>query len=147
MDVSEETRSQDSVHASSQFAVDTALEDTVSSVHHAGRLPGSSPTSKRVERQMLAYHAMECLQRLEHAPHLRGLRRSPSPLGLSIAQRRRAMAGRTKACDSGNVWRRCTLKHEMCRITCMRLVEATTAKARSVRGEVESRCCHIGSSG
>ena len=38
--VNDETRSQDSVHASSQFAAETALEDTASSVRGMGAPPG-----------------------------------------------------------------------------------------------------------
>ena len=45
--VSDETRSQDSVHASSQFAAGTALTNTTSFVRHVERLPGSSSTVKR----------------------------------------------------------------------------------------------------
>ena len=43
---SDETRSQDLVHANLQFAAGTALSDTSSSMRHAGRLPGGSSTIK-----------------------------------------------------------------------------------------------------
>ena len=40
----DKTRSQDSVHANSQFAAGTALTDTASSARHIGRLLGGSST-------------------------------------------------------------------------------------------------------
>ena len=63
-----------------------------------------------------------------------GLRKSPSPLGLSVAQQCAQLAEQTAVSAMSRVGRIADETH------CMHeLVEATSAKARSVRGEVESR--------
>ena len=83
--VSDETRSQDSVHASSQFAAGTALADTASSAHHAGRLPGGSSTVTSRAPNVAYSRGMAVARARSTSP---GLRRSPSPLGVSVMQRR-----------------------------------------------------------
>ena len=80
---SDETRSQDSVHASLQFAAGTALTDTASSVCHAGRLPGGSLTVTSRAPNVAYLRGMAAARACSASP---GLRRSPSPLGLSVAQ-------------------------------------------------------------
>ena len=98
--VSDETHSQDSVHASLQYAVGMALADTASSAHHIGRLPGSSSTiSGRAPN--VAYSRGMAVARAHSASP--GLRKSPSPLGVSVAQRQCATGG-TKRGD-GDLWR------------------------------------------
>ena len=128
---SEETRSQDSVHGSSQFAADAALEDTASSVRQGGRLPGSSsPTTSRAPNA--AYSRGVAAARARSVSP--GPRRPPSPLGLSVAQRRARLAEQSAATAISSVGR---VEAETCRVR--ELVEATSAEAKSVRGEVESR--------
>ena len=62
-----------------------ALEDTASSVRHTGQLPGSSATlSPRAPNS--AFERRRTMTRAHSASP--GLRRSLSPLGLSVAQRR-----------------------------------------------------------
>ena len=62
-----------------------------------------------------------------------GLRRSPSPLGLSVAQQCVRLAEQSEAIAISGVGH---VEEETRRIR--EMVEATTAEARSVRGEVES---------
>ena len=63
-----------------------------------------------------------------------GLRRSPSPLGLSVAQQHAQLAEQTTLTAISGVGR---VEAETHRVR--EMVEATTAEARSVCGEVESR--------
>ena len=127
---SEETCSQDSVHASLQFAAGTALEDTASSAHHAGRLRGSSSTvSGRAPNA--AYSRGVAAARARSASL--GPRRSPSSLGLLVAQRRVHLAEQSVAMAISGVG---CVEAETRRVR--ELVEATLVEARSVRGEVES---------
>ena len=81
--VSDETRSQDSGHASSQFAAGTALADTASSARHVGRLPGGSSTVTSRAPNVTYSWGMAAARARSASP---GLRRSPSPLGVAVAQ-------------------------------------------------------------
>ena len=127
----EQTRYQDSVHASSQFAAGTALLDTASSVRHARQLPdGSSTVTSRApnvaySRGMLAARA--------HSASL-GLQRSPSPLGLLVAQQRARLAEQTASMAISSVGH---VEAKTCRVR--EMVETTTAEAKSICGEVKSR--------
>ena len=130
MGVSDETRSQDSVHASLQFAAGTALADTASSVRHVGRLPGSSSTTSGRAPNVTYSWGMAAAQARSASP---GLRRSPSPLGISVAQCHARLAEQSTATAISGVGR---VEEEM---HCVRqMVEATTAEARSMRGNIES---------
>ena len=129
--VSDETRSQDSVHASLQFAAGTALLDTVSSVRHAGRLPGGTSTVMSRAPNVAYLCGMVAARARSASP---GLRRSPSPLGLSVAQRCAWLAEQTASTAISSIG---CVEVETHRIR--EMVEATTAEARSVHGEVESR--------
>ena len=129
--VSDETHSQDSVHASSQFADGMALSDTTSSVHHTGRLPGGSSTVMS-RAPNVAYSRGMVAARARSASL--GLRRSPSPLGMSVVQRRVWLAKQTTSTAISGVGR---VEAETHRVR--EMVEATMAEARSVCGEVESR--------
>ena len=73
-------------------------------------------------------------RRPEHAPLLWGCDRSPSPLGLLVVQRRAQLVEQSAAMAISGVGR---IEKEMRRVR--EMVEATTAEAKSVRGEVESR--------
>ena len=129
--VSDETRSQDSVHASSQFAATTALVDTVSFVRHIRRLPGSSSTISGRAPNVAYSRGMVVAHVCSASP---GLCRSPSPLGVSVTQRRARLAEQSATTAiSGVGW----VEEEMQRVR--QMVEATTAEARSVHGDVESR--------
>ena len=126
----DETRSQDSVHASSQFAAGAALSDTVSSVRHAGRLPGGSSTVTSRAPNVAYSRGMAAARARSASP---GLRRSPSPLGLSVAQQCARLAEQSTATAISGVGR---VEKETRHVR--EMVEATTAEARSVRGDVES---------
>ena len=89
---SADTRSQDSVHSSSQFATGVALEDTASSVRQTGRLPGSSATQSSVapNSAFARWRSPSRGRSTSPAP-----RRVASPLGVSVAQRRAKYAEQT----------------------------------------------------
>ena len=127
----DETHSQDSVHASLQFAAGTALADTASSVHHAGRLPGGSSTVTNRAPNVAYSRGMAAAQARSASP---GLRRFPLPLGVSVAQRCARLAEQSVATATSGMGR---VEKKTCRVR--EMVEATTAEARSVRGDVESR--------
>ena len=129
--VTDEACSQDSVHASSQFVAGTALADTASSVRHSGRLPGGSSTVTSRAPNVAYSWGMAVARARSASP---GLRRSPSPLGLSVAQQRARLAEQSAATAISSMGR---IEEETRRIR--EMVEATIAEARSVRGEVESR--------
>ena len=126
-----ETHSQDLVHANSQFVAGTALKDIASSIWHTGTLPGSSSTiSTRAPNT--AYTGRLALTQ-EHSASL-GLRRSPLPLVLSVAQHCARLVEQIAASAMSSIGRIVDETH------CVReLVEATSAEARSVRREVESK--------
>ena len=65
-------------------------------------------------------------------------RRSPSPLGVSVAQRRAQLAAQSAATAVSGVGR---IEAETLRVR--ELVEATSAEAKSVRDEVESRIAEL----
>ena len=132
---SEETRSQDSVHASLQFAAGMALEDTAASVHHTGHLPGGSSTVTSRAPNAAFSQGMAAARARSASP---GPRRSPSPLGLSVAQRRAQLAELIVAMAMSGVGCVEAETHCICKI-----VEATTAEARSVRDEVQSRVASL----
>ena len=127
---SEATRSQDSVHASSQYAAETALEDTASSVRGMGAPPGVT------------------VQWLSHTPNtafgrrMRDIRsRSVSPRprrvispSLSVAQFRAREAEHAAATAISGVDQVAGETRRTCEIA-----ESAIAEARSVHGAVESR--------
>ena len=76
-------RSQDSVHFSSQFAVGTALEDTVSSIRRLGHLPRSSETIS-LRALNSAFAKWRLVARAHSASP--GPQRLLSPLGVSVVQ-------------------------------------------------------------
>ena len=128
---SEETRSQDSVHANSQFAADAALEDTALSMHQGGRsLGSSSPTTSRAPNATYS-RGVAAARAHSVSP---GPRWPPSPLGLSVAQRRAQLVEQSAATAISGIGR---VEAETRRVR--ELVEATSAEAKSVCGEVESR--------
>ena len=127
--VNDETRSQDSVHASSQYAAETALEDTASSVRGMGAPPGvtvqwlSNTPNTAFDRRMRDARSRSISPRLRKVV-------SPS---LSVAQLRTRAAKQTAATavsGVGRVEEETHCVHEM--------VEATAAEAKSVRDDVES---------
>ena len=128
--VTDETRSQNSEHASSQYAAGTALADTASSVRHVGRLPGSSSTVSGRAPNVAYSRGMAAARARSASP---GLRRSPSPLGISVAQCRARLTEQSTAMAVSGVGR---MEEETHRV--QQMVEATTAEAKSVRDEVES---------
>ena len=127
---SEATRSQDSVHASSQYAAETALEDTASSVRGMGAPPGVT------------------VQWLSHTPNtafgrrMRDIRsRSVSPRprrvispSLSVAQFRAREAENAAATAISGMDQ---VAGETRRAR--EIAESAIAEARSVHGAVESR--------
>ena len=127
-DKGSEMRSQDAVQASLQYAAGMPLEDTASSVRRPGVLPGGSSTiSSRVPNSVYEQWQMaarSCSVSL-------GQRRSPSPLGLSVTQRRAQLAEQTAESALTRV------KHV--EDEARKLVEATSAEARSVRDEVAAK--------
>ena len=126
----DETRLQDSVHASSQFAASTALANTASSTRHAGRLPGGSPTvMSRAPNVAYSRGIAPARTRLASL----GLRRSPSPLGLPVVQQCVRLVEQSVATAISSMGR---VEQEARRVR--EMVEATMAEARSVRGDVES---------
>ena len=83
------TRSQDFVHSNSQYAAGTVLEDTASSVRHTGQLPGSLATLL----PRAPNSAFERLRAMDQSTfRISGLRRSLSPLGISVVQRHAQLA-------------------------------------------------------
>ena len=128
--VNGETRSQDSVHASSQYAAETALEDTASSVRGMGAPPGvtvqwlSNTPTTAFDRRMRDARSRSVSPRLRKVV-------SPS---LSVAQLRARAAEQTAATAVSGVGR---VEEETRRVR--KMVEATAAEAKSVRDNVESR--------
>ena len=129
-----DTRSQDSVHASSQYAAETALDDTASSVRGMGAPPG-------VTVQVLTNTPNTAFGRRMRDTRSRSVsprpRRVVSP-SLSVAQLRARTAEQTAATAVSGVGR---VERETRRVC--ELVEATTAEAKSVRDEVESRVASL----
>ena len=129
------THSQDSVHSSSQYAAGTALEDTAPSVRQTGHLPGSSATlSSRAPNS--AFERRRTMTRARSASL--GLRRSLSPLGLSVAQRCAQLVeqvAESAMLGVGCVADETRRAHEV--------AEAVIAEARSVHGEVQSKVASL----
>ena len=125
------TRSQDSVHSSSQYAARTALEDTASSVCNTGQFPGSSATlSPRVPNS--AFERRRTMIRARSASL--GLRRSLSPLGLLVAQHHAQLVEQVAESAMSGVERMAVeMRHAR------EVAEAAIAEARSVHGEVQSK--------
>ena len=108
-----------------------ALADTASSARHIGRLPGGSSTVMSRAPNVTYSRGMAAARARSASP---GLRRSPSPLGVLVAQRRARLAEQSAATAISGVGH---VEQETRRVR--EMVEATTAEARSVRGNVESR--------
>ena len=131
----DETRTQDSIHGSSQYGAVDALEDTASSVYQGrdiqtvARVSGGTLPNSAYSRGRTAARSKSASPRP---------RRILSPVGLSVAQRRAQLAEQTAATAVSGVGR---VAEESRRVR--ELVEATTAEARSVRGEVESRVAQM----
>ena len=129
------TRSQDSVHSSLQYAAGIALEDTALSVRHTGQLPGSSATlSSRAPNS--AFERWRTMTRARSASP--GLRRSLSPLGLSVANVVRSSAEQVAESAMSGVGR---VADETRRAR--EVAEAAIAEARSVHGEVQSKVASL----
>ena len=94
MGVSDETRSQDSVHASLQFAAGTALADTASSRVPRWKIAGQLLDEFRSRAPNVAY--LRGWRRPEHALRFTGAAKVP------VSLRR---IGRTTSCESHNVVR------------------------------------------
>ena len=130
-----DTRSQGSWHGSSQFGAADAMEDTASSVnigrrrHSPTRTGGTGFPNTAFARGIAAVRSRSASPRP---------RRSPSPLGVSVAQRRAQLAAQSAATAVSGVGR---IEAETHRVR--ELVEATSAEAKSVRGEVESRIADL----
>ena len=123
------------MRGSSQYGAVDALEDTASSVHQGRALQ----TVTRVSGGTLpnsAYSRGRAAARSQSASPRP--RRVLSPVGLSVAQRRAQLAEQTAATAASGVGR---VAEETRRVR--ELVEATTAEARSVRGEVESHVAQM----
>ena len=131
----DETRTQDSVHGSSQYGAVGALEDTASSVFQGReiqtvtRVSGGTLPNSAYSRGRAAARSRSASPRP---------RRVLSPVGLSVAQRRAQLAEQTAASAASGVGR---VAEETRRVR--ELVEATTAEARSVRSEVESHVAQL----
>ena len=94
-----ETRSQGSFQSSSQYATGGALEDTASSVHKGAIVQGSHVTESRRAPNSAFSHGRTAARTRSASP---GPRRSPSPIGVSVAKRRAQMAERvTESAISG----------------------------------------------
>ena len=126
-----ETRSQDSPHGSSQFGVAAALEDTASSVHIGRRQPSPSRTGGQPAPNTAFTFRSAAGRSRSASPRPR---RSLSPLGVSVAQRRAQLAAQSAATAVSGVGR---IEREARRVC--ELAEATSAETKSVRGEVKSR--------
>ena len=128
--VNDETHSQDSVHASSQFAAETALEDTASSVRGMGAPPGVMVQwLTNTPNTAFAWRMRDTRSR-SVSPRPRRVVSS----SLSVAQLRTWAAEQTAATAVSGVGH---VKRETRRVR--EMVEATTAEAKSVRDDVESR--------
>ena len=131
----DKTRTQDSVHGSSQYGAVGTLEDTASSVHQGREIQ----TVTRVSGGPLPNSAYLCGRAAARSHSaLPRPRRVLSPVSLFIAQRRVQLAEQTAATTASRVGR---VAEETRHVR--ELVEATTAKARSVRGKVESHIAQM----
>ena len=126
-----ETRSQDSPHGSSQYGVAAALEDTASSVNIGRRLPSPSRTGGQTSPNTAFAFRTAAGRSRSASPRPR---RSLSPLGVSVAQRRAQLAAQSAATAVSGVGR---VAEETRYVR--ELVEATSAEAKSVRSDVERR--------
>ena len=128
--VNDETRSQDSVHTSSQYVAETALQDTASSVRGMGAPPGvmvqwfSNTPNTAFDRRMRDARSRSV------SPWQRKVV-SPS---LSVAQLRARVAEQTAATAVSGMGR---VEEETRRMR--KMVEAMAVEAKSVRDDVESR--------
>ena len=123
------------MHGSSQFGAADAIEDTASSVNIGRRRP--SPTRARGSGfpNTVFARGIAAVRSRSASPRPR---RSPSPLGVSVAQRRAQLAAQSAATAVSGVGR---IEAETLRVR--ELVEATSAEAKSVRDEVESRIAEM----
>ena len=96
-----------------------------------GRLPGGSSTVTSRAPNVAYSRGMVAARACSASP---GLRRSPSPLGVSVAQRRAQLAEQSAATAISGIGH---VEKETRRVC--EMVEATTAEARSVCDNVESR--------
>ena len=125
---SEATRTQDSMHASSQQGADVAIEDTASSVAPRGLV---LTTSRAHSPNATFARGVAAARARSASPRPR---RPVSPLGLSVAQRCARLAEQSAATAMSGVGR---VEAEARRVWAM--VDATSAEAQSVRTQVESR--------
>ena len=130
-----ETRTQDSVHGSSQYGAADAIEDTASSVNIGRRRPSPTRIGGSEFPNTVFARGVAAVRSRSASPRPR---RSPSPLGVSVAQRRAQLAAQSAATAVSGVGR---VEAETRRVR--DLVEATSAEAKSVRDEVESRIADL----
>ena len=127
---SEATRAQDSVHASSQYAAETALEDTASSVRGMGAPPGVTVQWLSNTPNTAFDQRMRDTRPWSVSPWPR---RVVSP-SLSVVQLCARAAEQTAATAVSGVGCIEEETHRVCE-----MVEATAAEAKSVQDNVESR--------
>ena len=132
-----ETWSQDSPHGSSQFGAAASLEDTALSVNIDRRQASPSRTGGQTSPNTAFAFRTSAVRSRSKSPRTH---RSPSPLGMSVAQRRVQLAAQSAATAVSGVGR---VAEEMHRVR--KMVEATSAEVKSVRGDVESRIATLAS--
>ena len=128
---SEDTRTQDSYHASSQHAVGAALEDSASSARRKGHADGSSAAESLLAPNS-AFARRHSLSRGRSASL--GPRQTALPLGVSVAQRRPQLVERTaESALSGVGHVTEEIRHARS------IAEVAISEARCVHGEIESK--------
>ena len=133
---SEKTRSQGSVHSSSQFATRAALEDIATSAQHPRILPGSSMTVSPSVAPNSAYARWRLLSRARSTSP--GPRRVASPIGISVVQRRAQMVERVAESAMSGVAQVVGQTRRACEVA-----KAAIVEARSMHGVVDSRVVAI----
>ena len=123
------------MHGSSQFGAAAAMEDTASSVNLGRRRPSPTRTGGSEFPNTVFTRGIAAVRSRSASPRPH---RSLSPLGVSVAQRRAQLAAQSAATAVSGVGR---IEAETRRVR--DLVEATSAEAKSVRGEVESRIAEL----
>ena len=131
----DETCTQDSVHGSFQYGAVGTLEDTTSSVHQGREIQTVTRVSGGPLPNSAYSRGRAAAQSRSASPRPR---RVLSPVGLSVTQRCAQLAKQTVATAASGVGR---MAEETRRVR--EPVEATTAEARSVHGEVESHVAQM----
>ena len=112
-----------------------ALEDTASSVNVGRRRPSPTRSGGNAFPNTAFAHGIAAVRSRSASPQPR---RSLSPVGVSVVQRRAQLATQSAATAVSGVGR---IERETSRVR--DLAEATSAEAKSVRGEVESRIADL----